>query len=414
MFSFPDFTRDYENRLMSVVITRGDKTFKVNFAYNGDGQRIYKEVKGPDDQVESKILYIRNSFGEVVAEHSLDLSSNIYHLTSSYVFGNGKRILSLTSADTKTYYLSDIFGSNSLLTDKDGNPTMLTKYDEFGNTYYEWSLTSNIDHLASSSYKYTGKPFDSEIGLYYYGARYYNPMWGRWVSRDSLAGESSRSQSLNRMIYVENNPLVRIDIFGEETESLDVGFSGGFGVPPLFSCAGGGTFSIVWDDKGNLGVQYTAYVGPILGFDLAPLGIGVTKTSADKIHDLSGYGVNYGATNEQGLGLALLSPIALDSEGNLQFTRDWEGIALNTSLGLGLEGHLYYSYTVTLFTTTISEMINENTGFDRSLIMDPDFQKRMIEHMKMIEDAPQKIKEAHQKVNELTDKMNNNKKKDGE
>ncbi len=202
-----DFTWDYENRLMSVVIDRDDKIFTVNFAYNGDGQRIYKEVKGPDDQVESKLLYVYNSFGEVVEEHEYDLSDSTFKLSSSYVFGNGKRIMSISATDEKTYYLSDILGSNSLLTDKDGEPTMLTKYDEFGNTYYEWADTNKRDN----DYKYTGKPLDKETGLYYYGARYYNPQWGRWVSKDILRGKINNSQSLNRFIYVENNPMKYID-----------------------------------------------------------------------------------------------------------------------------------------------------------------------------------------------------------
>ncbi len=220
-----DFTWDYENRLMSVSIDRDDKIFTVNFAYNGDGQRISKKVSTKKDdavKIESQILYVRNSFGEVVEEHSLDLSSNIYHLSSSYVFGNGKRIMGITvkegetpgtTVEEKTYYLSDILGSNSLLTDIDGNPTMLTKYDEFGNTYYEWSLTSNLQP-PTSQYKYTGKPFDSEIGLYYYGARYYNPQLGRWVSKDLLGGKIEKTQSVSRYHFNFNNPLRYIDLDG--------------------------------------------------------------------------------------------------------------------------------------------------------------------------------------------------------
>ena len=217
------YTWDYENRLMKVEITRkNDDTTKyiVSFAYNGDGQRISKKVSTKKDdvvKVESQILYVRNSFGEVVEEHSLDLSSNIYHLTSSYIFGNGKRIMSISATDEKTYYLSDILGSNSLLTDEFGEATMLTKYDEFGNTYYEWSLTSNIDHQASS-YKYTGKPLDKETGLYYYGARYYNPQWGRWVSRDIYTGRRSNHQTLNKYIYCINNPIKFIDSKGNKYE----------------------------------------------------------------------------------------------------------------------------------------------------------------------------------------------------
>ncbi|MCK4644575.1 hypothetical protein KAU32_13190 [bacterium] len=94
----------------------------------------------------------RRFFGEVVEEYEAKGTDDFTDLpTSSYVFGNGKRIMSISATGEKTYYLSDILGSNSLLTDNDGEATMLTKYDEFGNTYYEWSLTSNLQPLNTST-----------------------------------------------------------------------------------------------------------------------------------------------------------------------------------------------------------------------------------------------------------------------
>ncbi|MGD2247385.1 MAG: RHS repeat-associated core domain-containing protein, partial [Candidatus Methanofastidiosia archaeon] len=65
----------------------------------------------------------------------------------------------------------------------------------------------------TESYLYTGKKKD-ETGLYYYGARYYDPELGRFLTRDPLAGKKVVPQSLNRYTYCLNNPVKFIDPAG--------------------------------------------------------------------------------------------------------------------------------------------------------------------------------------------------------
>lgn len=47
-------------------------------------------------------------------------------------------------------------------------------------------------------HKYTGQEFDAETGLYYYNARYYNPVLGRFISADTIVPDPSDPQALNR------------------------------------------------------------------------------------------------------------------------------------------------------------------------------------------------------------------------
>ena len=70
----------------------------------------------------------------------------------------------------------------------------------------------------SSKYKYTGKEMDNSE-LYYYGARFYNPEIGRFISADSVAGEITSTQSLNKYVYVTNNPMKYVDPSGKYIES---------------------------------------------------------------------------------------------------------------------------------------------------------------------------------------------------
>jgi len=63
-------------------------------------------------------------------------------------------------------------------------------------------------------YKYTGKEQDA-TGLYYYGARYYDPVIGRFITRDPVKGNIMNPQTLNPYVYCLNNPLKYIDPNGE-------------------------------------------------------------------------------------------------------------------------------------------------------------------------------------------------------
>ncbi len=54
---------------------------------------------------------------------------------------------------------------------------------------------------------------DEETGLYYYGARYYNPRLSQWLSVDPLA---EKYPNISSYAYVDNNPVIYIDPDGRE------------------------------------------------------------------------------------------------------------------------------------------------------------------------------------------------------
>jgi len=60
-------------------------------------------------------------------------------------------------------------------------------------------------------YKYTGQREEVSTGLYYYGARYYDPEIARFITEDIYPGELENSQSQNLYIYTMNNPLRYVD-----------------------------------------------------------------------------------------------------------------------------------------------------------------------------------------------------------
>jgi len=90
------------------------------------------------------------------------------------------------------------------VTDSSKNIITASTYHPFGETTVE---------EGSEHHLYTGKEKDS-TGLYYYGARYYDPQVGRFITRDLIKGRKSHSQTLNLYTYCLNNPIKYIDPAG--------------------------------------------------------------------------------------------------------------------------------------------------------------------------------------------------------
>ncbi|MBO4234719.1 hypothetical protein FO675_10530, partial [Riemerella anatipestifer] len=104
------------------------------------------------------------------------------------------------------YYHPDHLGSSSYITDKDGNISQHTEYMAFGEVLFD-------EHKVSRRmpYLFNGKELDSETGLYYYGARYYDARVSLWLNVDPLA-EKMPSWSPYR--YGFNNPIRYTDPTG--------------------------------------------------------------------------------------------------------------------------------------------------------------------------------------------------------
>ena len=60
---------------------------------------------------------------------------------------------------------------------------------------------------------FNGKELDTETGLYYYGARYYDPRVSLWLNVDPLA-----EKTMTPYAYTNNNPIMLVDPTGMESE----------------------------------------------------------------------------------------------------------------------------------------------------------------------------------------------------
>ncbi|HKM22248.1 MAG TPA: RHS repeat-associated core domain-containing protein, partial [Lachnospiraceae bacterium] len=138
------------------------------------------------------------------------------------------------------YYHSDHLGSAQLITNADGDEYERIEYTPYGELWVEKaSAASNID----IPYRFTGKERDEETGLYYFGARYLDPKYSRWLSTDpalsdyipgapvndeakkrnkNLPGMGGVFNTVNLHLYhyAGNNPVKYIDPDGRETITI--------------------------------------------------------------------------------------------------------------------------------------------------------------------------------------------------
>lgn len=79
-------------------------------------------------------------------------------------------------------------GSSSYITNLAGLITQSMVYMPFGELLADEHLNSH-----NTPFKFNAKEFDKESGLYYYGARYYDPKWSVWLSVEQLVEKLSHA-----------------------------------------------------------------------------------------------------------------------------------------------------------------------------------------------------------------------------
>ena len=109
--------------------------------------------------------------------------------------------------DLRYFYHPDHLGSANYITNAGGDVTQFIAYIPFGETLAEQH--SDWD----SPNKFNAKELDNETGLYYYGARYYDPKVSTWLSADPLA---EKYPSLSPYAYAADNPVIYTDPDGRE------------------------------------------------------------------------------------------------------------------------------------------------------------------------------------------------------
>ena len=192
------FGYDLENRLVSFTPATGSA---ATYTYNGEGARVSKTV----GSVATRYLY---DGIEVAAE--LDAAGVV---KAGYLHGPKiDELLCSRSSVTNTslYHLTDHLGSTAMLTDS-------VRAAQAGFLYSAFGDLRQKSGSADTNWRFTGRQFDPESGLYHYRARGYDARAGRFLQRDP----SGMVDGPNLYAYVGNNPWSFLDPLGLEAEQAE-------------------------------------------------------------------------------------------------------------------------------------------------------------------------------------------------
>jgi RHS repeat-associated protein len=189
----------------------------VTYAYDPFGRRIAKSVGG-------KVTQYLYDGPQILAEYAGDGAA-----VARYTYGQGidaplimERDINSSGAfepDEASFYVRDGLGSVRALTNSAGQVMERYQFDSFGNLIQ--AGTAGTASALGNPFLFTGREWDSEIGLYYYRARHYDPANGRFLQADSYWVPTA-AESLNRYAYARNNPINMVDPSGHSPQRGDL------------------------------------------------------------------------------------------------------------------------------------------------------------------------------------------------
>uniref|UniRef100_UPI0040573D10 RHS repeat-associated core domain-containing protein n=1 Tax=Candidatus Electrothrix sp. TaxID=2170559 RepID=UPI0040573D10 len=217
-----DYSYDPENRLVLAqdyqivggskkeAAHRIDRAF-TTLEYDGGGRRLVQhyDPKQGGNGVDKRDEYVFDGLDPVAEYDMLNGQRTDYyrgagnHLALMHQYKGG------TQGQMYWYHYNnkgDVVG----LTKHNGNSHHNYRYDPYGAVLPEnGNFTDPHNH-----YTLTGKEFDENTGLVWFGSRHYEPETGVWMGQDSYRGRLREPGSLHRFGYIHNNPLNYIDPYG--------------------------------------------------------------------------------------------------------------------------------------------------------------------------------------------------------
>ena len=216
--STPDTTRDdCPNGLLKFIdngISRSDSTYTVKYQLLSDTQTLAggsARTLNYDYDADGRFTTVANANG-LTEDQGYDDDLTLQE-ENIYRWDGDNRVLSVVPTtpqigDQALHYTYDDNGNMTEVTDATGAIAASYRYDAFGNL-----RNVPTGYGAENRYRYSTKPLDDQVSdapLYYYGYRYYDPVTGRWPSRDPI-GERG---GVNLYGFIGNGSVSAVDFLG--------------------------------------------------------------------------------------------------------------------------------------------------------------------------------------------------------
>nr|WP_261794757.1 RHS repeat-associated core domain-containing protein [Treponema denticola] len=351
------YRRNYTWNERNLLTKSSDRNFTVHYRYGDDGQRALKYT----DEGRSETLYFNNFFTIHIPTQDQNNPQGLRVHKHIFV-GNSRLVTAMTHTDNsgdneeqkakRYYYHSDHLGSAQFVTDRKGRQYEHIEYTPYGELWTYKSKTAMlflttynnflakqpaglIEEVAAGldklPFRFTGKEMDEETGLYYYGARYLDPKYSRWLSGDPALGDyipqapvSDEAKKHNENLpgmggvfntvnlhvyhYAGNNPVKYTDPDGKFTFQLSTGRTLAGGTAATAEV--GICFSYDKDKGFDFGFYSKEGMGSFIGYAITwNLSITITPMSKE-ITDISGTALSVGGSG----GNAKIQPFSIGGE----------------------------------------------------------------------------------------------------
>jgi RHS repeat-associated protein len=165
----------------------------ASFLYDGDGKRVQATVNGVTTQFVGSQVEWQSSTTDMLR----------------YYYTGGVRVAMRTGDDGLVWLVGDHLGSTSIAVTDASGATERQGYKAWGETRFG-SLPTK--------YQYTGQRNEPALGMYYYGARWYDSELGRFSQADTVIPDPYNSLDYDRYQYVRSNPIRYSDPTGNFSE----------------------------------------------------------------------------------------------------------------------------------------------------------------------------------------------------
>jgi RHS repeat-associated protein len=172
---------DEDNRIQAVA----DQGRTTSFKYDDDTARVIK--RGPGGET----LYVNDWYVAAPGRNNKHVFAGATRISTKLEMPPKSQPPDQQAPPAPTsptekfrfFYHPDHLGSTGYVTDETGEVFQHLEYFPFGETWVDEASNDSI-----INYRFTGKEFDQETGLYYFGARYYDPRTSAWQNPDTALG----------------------------------------------------------------------------------------------------------------------------------------------------------------------------------------------------------------------------------
>jgi RHS repeat-associated protein len=122
------------------------------------------------------------------------------------------QVVTPPTLDMRFYYHTDHLGNVNVVTDRFGNVQERRDYTPFGE---QVRFNGQVGDQRFGESSFNDMPVDDDVSLYYFGARHYHPLTGRFLTADTILPDQTPA-SLHRYAFAANNPVRYVDVTGHD------------------------------------------------------------------------------------------------------------------------------------------------------------------------------------------------------